>query len=354
MAQNQAKYLAKEGHSVQVLTSSVGSKERRRDKDGYSIHRVLATNLLESQFSIPFPLFSPSIIFKAMSLVRESDVVHVNDAFYISSFVAAFWAWVYRKPLIVTQHVAMIPHPKKMVEYIQTVVYKTSGRFIFHTGKKIILYNSRVRAFLTGSGVRGDKLVWIQNGTDLSLFSPVQPNSKKVIRDKYNLPQKRVIALFVGRFVAKKGFSKLLESVSDGYTIAMVGGDTPTGYSNSQELLFLGSFEQKELADIYKACDIFILPSEAEGFPLSIQEAMASGLPVITTNDPGYDVNDFDKALFVLITPTIDEIKKYLDKLSRDPQLRERMGKYSAEYARSRFSWTYNAEMVTNIYQEVL
>ena len=47
----------------------------------------------------------------------------------------------------------------------------------------------------------------------------------------------------------------------------------------------MGQLPQAELAELYRAADVFVLPSEGEGFPLAVQEALASGLPVITSDN---------------------------------------------------------------------
>ena len=355
VAENQAKYISKKGHSVQVLTSSIDFKRPRKQYiEGYTINRVRALNFLETKFGVPFPLFSPTLVFKSFNLVKQSDVVHVHDAFYMSSFVAAFWAKLFKKPLFITQHVAMVPHPKPLVMKMQQIVYRTTGTFVLSNSKKVIVFNERVKNFLINSGVSKSKILSINNGVDFELFHPSTTKQKVVLRQKYNLPTEKTLALFVGRFVPKKGFRKLLHALSKDYVIVFVGGDRPSFIKHDEQALFLGTLSQQETAEIYQACDVFVLPSEGEGFPLSIQEAMASGLPVITTDDLGYRAYNFNRELFYLISPTVKEIKDHLAKITKDSRLRDAMGKYSYSYAKQYFNWDEAIEKISHTYQEAL
>jgi D-inositol-3-phosphate glycosyltransferase len=354
VAEQQAKHLVKSGHEVQVITSNASSKAGVSEQDGYTIHRIKASNIIERRMGAPFPIFSPSLAYHTFKLAKEADVIHIHDSFYISSFVATFWAKLFKKPSFVTQHVEIIPHPKLLVMKMQHIVYKTTGAFVLRNSKKVIIFNERVKDFLIDSGVSESKIFNINNGVDFKLFHPPKIKQKGALRQKYNLPAEKILALFVGRFVPKKGFRKLLQAVSEDYVIVFAGGKRPVSVKADKRAIFLGSLSQKETAEIYQACDVFVLPSEGEGFPLSIQEAMASGLPVITTDDPGYRSYNFDRELFYLISPTVKEIKHHLTKLAKDAHLRDAMGKYSYSYAKKYFNWKETVEKISHIYHGAL
>lgn len=354
VAQNQAKELARHGESVSVLTSAVGDKPgRQHHKDGYEIYRLSAWNFSE-KFGAPFPIFSPKLLWACYKLIKNSDIVHIHDVFYISSWAAAFWAVILRRPLILTQHVALIPHPSKLVRFVQVAVYATMGRFILASSYKIIIFNGRVKDFLTNRRVSEQKLAVITNGTNLELFHPASLATRKALRKKYKLPSNKVLALFVGRFVPKKGFDKLIKSAGDDYTIVLAGGSTPAQHKSDKRLMFAGSLTQEELADMYRACDIFVLPSEGEGLPLSMQEAMASGLPIIAGDDVGYDLYEFDCNLLKFINPSVEEIKSSLRKVTHNSELRKAMSNYSAGYAKKNFKWGEHASKLHTLYTEAL
>jgi D-inositol-3-phosphate glycosyltransferase len=354
VAEQQAKHLALNGDDVTVLTSDCDDKAGVTKQDGYIVYKLRVLNFMESRMSAPFPIFSPALFWCAYRLVKDADVVHVHDAFYMTSIAVAIMAKIERKPLFMTQHIEVIPHPNKLIMAVQHLVYATSGIFIFHSCQKVVTYNRRVSEFLLAKGISKKKIIEITNGVNFELFYPVKMTNKRALRLRYGLPEERMLALFVGRFVPKKGFDKLVQSTNKNYTLVFVGGEKPSNLMNNMNKIFLGTFSQEETADIYRACDVFVLPSEGEGFPLSIQEAMACGLPIITTDDVGYTSYEFNRSLFYLIKPTIKEIKKHLIAISRDTNLQKRMKSYSLTYARANFNWEKTISILSEIYQESL
>ncbi len=348
VAKNQAELLASVGYDVTVVTSKVSANEQEYSKKNLLITRVNSWNLFE-RMGVPFPIFSPRLLFVLLKHIKNTDVVHIHDAFYISSIVATYCAWHYKKPLVLTQHVEMVNHPSSFVMLVQRIVYATTGALIFHLSSKIITLNDRVERFLTSRGVDGAKLVELSNGTDLSLFHPINPDKKIELRKKYGLSPDKKIVLFVGRFVPKKGFDKLLAAQSEEYQIVFVGGGVP-GESNDK-VVFRGKLSQAQVAEMYQAADIFALPSDGEGFPLSVQEAMASGLPIITTNDEAYGRYNFDKRYITLLDNSASEtLRETISEIIRDDVRRQEMAQYSKQYAEDNFSWDTFLSKLTNLY----
>lgn len=353
VAKQQAAKLAAAGHEVTVVTSAVDAPRGIEQKDNYTIRRLGVWNWFERTMGVPFPVFGPSLFIQGYRLVKTADIVHLHDVFYETSWVLAFWAWILRRPVVVTQHVDMIPHPSSLVRFVQKAVYRTAGRFVFSIAKRVAVLNSNVRAFLLKLGVSEQKLVFMPNGVDFTIFHPDRTVNRDEVRRRYALPLDQPIALFVGRFVPKKGFDKLMRATSETYHIALAGGGAPHGMSSDTSKTFLGARSPKELAELYNSVDMFVLPSEGEGFPLTVQEAMASQLPVVISHNPGYDIYELDSTLFEQITPTIPHIRDSLTKLATDSSLRARMAEYSHRYAREHFSWDTNIRQLQAIYEEV-
>jgi glycosyltransferase involved in cell wall biosynthesis len=95
--------------------------------------------------------------------------------------------------------------------------------------------------------------------------------------------------LFGGRAVAKKGPDVAVEAarIGDGaFVLAVVGAiAVPDGAPNVERL---GLLPRDRMAAALRCADALLMPSRGEGLPLTIQEALASGLPVVATDDPGY------------------------------------------------------------------
>lgn len=353
VAKNHAERLAKLGHSVTVVTSDTAPDEKNDYINNVNVIRIKANNISES-WGAPFPIFSLKLIPSLLQSIKTTDIVHIHDAFYMSSFWAAVIAWWYRKPIVLTQHVSMIAHPSKIIVLIQKVVYATTGAIIFRLSDRIITFNNRIEDFLIGKKVAPLKMVTLYNGVDTDVFYPVTTEDKGKIKKEFGVSLDKKIVLFVGRFVPKKGFDKVLALRSKNYQIVCAGGEAPKE-DFGDDIVFLGQLNQQKMVQAYQMADIFILPSESEGFPLSVQEAMASGIPVITTDDPGYARYNFDKKYLSLIDSTNQQLIQHtVDTLSNDSELLKKMSAYSKEYAFEHFDWKQTISKLDAIYTSLL
>jgi glycosyltransferase involved in cell wall biosynthesis len=93
-----------------------------------------------------------------------------------------------------------------------------------------------------------------------------------------------------------------------------------------------------ELREIYRQADVFVFPTLVEGMGIVVLEAMASGLPVITTpNGPGDIVRDGVDG-FLVPPRDVDAIVERLERLRADPQLRQEMAR-NARIRAQEFTW---------------
>lgn len=124
------------------------------------------------------------------------------------------------------------------------------------------------------------------------LLKTVSAEEKKRLREKLKINEEKVI-LTVGRFINIKGFDILLKSVrniSKDIGVYLVGGVPTEEYLLLQKDLrlknihFVDFKSKNELKEYYKAADLFVLPTRGDVWGLVINEAMACGLPIVTTN----------------------------------------------------------------------
>jgi glycosyltransferase involved in cell wall biosynthesis len=329
------------------------AQRREQPGPGIEIIRIACWHLFERLFFIPFPLFSPRLISTAWRQIRRADVVHIHDVFYVSSWVAAVLAVMARKPIVLTQHVAMVQHSSRLVMGLQRLVYATAGRWIFAKAQSIVVYNRNVADFLRAHRVPDDRVQWIANGVDTRLFRRAQPEERRGIRIRLGLPQDRALVLFVGRLVEKKGFRILLDAKDVGFDLVFAGPGTIPADGRREGVHWLGPLDQAQLAELYRACDLFAFPAVGEVFTLVMQEAMASGLPVLTTDDPVY-VDSMVSDCVVLCRREAGAFRTAINGLLATPDRLRELGSRSRERALRHFDWHANFASMMNTYSAVL
>lgn len=349
VAITQAEGLAKLGHEVVLISSNIPATKKRFKKNGVLHIKLDSTNFLD-KFQIPVPLFL--LNGEVLSRIKYADVVHAHDMLYPSSLQAALAAKIFRKPFVLTQHAGFISYPSQVINFLQLLTNRTLGRFVLDLSDEIIVVNEEVKNWLR---TNGKSVVTLMNGVNTHFFYPASEKRKRQIRKKYGLPVNKKIVLYVGRLVEKKGFHRLYDARSNDYLTVMVGGGkVPESMAvDVGKVLFLGTLPQKKLSEIYQASDVFILPSDCEGFPLSIQEAMASGLPIITSNHPGFD-RYLDRRFVKFINPTSDEIRDAILQVLNDKKTRDAMIDYSLRTTEAKESWEKNVTGLLEIYHRTI
>lgn len=127
----------------------------------------------------------------------------------------------------------------------------------------------------------------INNGINLKIFSPLQSDFHK----KYNIEGKKIVLGVAFGWSEKKGldvFVKLSQSLDDSYTIVLVGTNEEIDSVLPPNIISIHkTHNQKELAEIYTAADVFVNPTREENYPTVNMESLACGTPVLTFNTGG-------------------------------------------------------------------
>ncbi|MBP1587908.1 MAG: glycosyltransferase family 4 protein, partial [Clostridia bacterium] len=157
---------------------------------------------------------------------------------------------------------------------------------------------------------------------------PPSPAEKQILRARFGLPSDRRIAVACGRFIESKGFAELInasQSVPD--LLIVICGDEPPavyvdliGRNTVKNVRLLGFQSKNTLKDLFSACDFFVLPTRTDVWGLVVNEAMAEGLPVITTDMCGAGlalVRDNENGLLI----PISDSEKLADALRSFAQL---------------------------------
>lgn len=348
--------LARRGHEVTHLASAAlrTGEEGAATEEGYRVVRVPAANVLERRLGVPYPLFAPRLSGVLRAEVARADVVHAHGFLYQSSATALQMARrAAGRPLrVLTEHVGHVPYTNRVLDGVERVAIATIGRATARGAEAIATYNERVAAEL-GALAPDALFARVVNGVDAERFRPAADGERERLRGELGWDA-RPRVLLVGRGVAKKGLRVAVDALAAtgrAFELVLVGPDL-SGAAPGVETL--GTLRPERLAEIYRAADAFLLPSVGEGFPLSAQEAMASGLPVVLGDDPAYASAVAGAGAGArLVPPAPDAVAAELTELLADPGARAEAGATAARHARSEFSWPAAADLHEQLYAEV-
>jgi UDP-glucose:(heptosyl)LPS alpha-1,3-glucosyltransferase len=139
-----------------------------------------------------------------------------------------------------------------------------------------------------------EKLHLVYNGIDTNRFNPAVKQHRQAIRSALSIPENKRCGVFVGSGFARKGIEMLLKAMTTTDLHLIIVGydkDAPQYIKQSQQLNihdrihFVGA--QQDVTPYLGAADFFVLPTLYDPFPNAIIEALACGLPVITTKQCG-------------------------------------------------------------------
>lgn len=196
------------------------------------------------------------------------------------------------------------------------------------------------------------------------LYNPCPPLSARRIKE--TTPSETVRLLFTGRLGKRKGSYDLVSACHKlgalNYTLDLYGdGDLAQtrrlieSYGLESRIRVFPWMDYEKLQPLYSQYDIFVLPSYCEGMPMSLLEAMANGLPVVTTDIKGIRecIKDGNNG-FLFIPGDIDALSERISALILDQGLRERMGTCAWETAKATFSPDLIADRLLSLYQRLL
>lgn len=205
---------------------------------------------------------------------------HVNTAHFVHA------AWLRSPVRRLTQGRGI----RSLYQWAYTCANTTWERSAFAQAEIVVGVSEQVRGELLAVGVPPEKVRVISNGVDLDEFRP-----GAVDRASIGLPPAGPLALFVGALrTGRKNLDTLLHALArlPELQLAVVGDVEGSPYPQlarelglAQRVTFLGF--RRDVATLMRAVDVLVCPSRYEPFSLVVLEAMAAGLPVVTTRTVG-------------------------------------------------------------------
>jgi phosphatidylinositol alpha 1,6-mannosyltransferase len=337
-------FFQKNGHDAIVIApeSNGGPSEYA----GFEIIRVPAINV---KGLIPIAL--PQQNAKASLVNFNPDIIHLASPALLGNYVARFA----RKLEIPTLSVYQTDLAGFANHYGFQLANATLNKFVgrVHSNSdRTLAPSSSACTYLNELGVPGVEL-W-RRGVDSERFSP--ENRDEVLRKSLlgDRPDRTLIG-YIGRLAHEKRLEDLISLDEQDDVQLVIVGDGPIRERLERKLpnaIFTGFQNGQDLARMYASLDIFIHTGQHETFCQSIQEALASGVPVIAPNSGGpIDLVEDGKTGYLINTGNPKEIKRVVKLIQQSDAIEIR--KVTRESVVNRTWQSINQELI-NHYQELI
>lgn len=238
----------------------------------------------------------------------------------------------------------------------QNIVSKSIEKDIIKKSEIVTTVSDSVKGDLQEYGVTKNEIVVTPNGVNTAEFSPSSGTT-----DGNQL-------LYTGRLAPEKGLPDLFEAV---HTVTKSGYDLRliiTGKGEYEDVLreeakrlnienqvdFAGFVSREKLIDLYEMADIYVFPTYYEGLPTSILEAMAAGLPIVSTTAHGVtDLLDHEETGLLSSPGESDQFASNIRRLMDDSQLRQQLGSAARNEAVTTYDWEIVSQKMKSVYEEV-
>jgi phosphatidylinositol alpha-mannosyltransferase len=347
--------LRERGHLVKILTGSYGEDDKNYNGDVIRVGKVILTspklrifNLTQLTLS-----FSPTLHLQVRNLLRKHSfhIVHTHGPLAVNlPHLALHYS---RSVNVATFHTAFIGFNFHKIGRI--FFYKSSKKIYLAIGVSEVALRPLIEVYSMPYRI-------IPNGIDLKRFNP----GVKPIEELVRLKGMRI--LFLGRMEPRKGLPLLIEAlkhlkkeIPDLWLIVGGTGPLENEYKRlaqrilGERAIFLGYIPREKVPSLYRSVHLYTSPAVGgETFGIVLLEAMASGIPVVASNIPGYRTILRDGVNGLLAE--VDDPMAYAKILKMaliNSELRERLIEEGLETARDH-SWERIAEEVEDAYFEAM
>jgi glycosyltransferase involved in cell wall biosynthesis len=375
-----AKHLPSD-YDVHVISLSRGKKEERREgppeiTDRITLHTLgnaKDTFMYNSQFQVN--LWRN---FRSLQAKHNFDVLHANHAQMPDIFLKLLGQEV---PSITTVHTTIISQRagtkranlglrhierSEKMTYLLFPALSMTERVYLKRCRNIIFVSEYIRGLFEATFGSPECSRVIHNGVDTSMF---KPRDREECLERFpELDGLEDILLFSGRMIALKGldtaiaaFSRIVRDTNAHLVLAGVGNFEPWRRMLQENgvpeprYVFLSQVPYRKMPYLYPLASAFVLPSYSESFPMTVLEAMASGLPVIASRVGGIPEMIRDKQDGCLFEPGNPlALADGVIKLLSDRALADRIGKSARNRTLDEFSAARMAAMTSEAYKEVV
>lgn len=330
-----ASRMAKQGHSVTCYNRKghhiAGSEF---DTTGNSISGVTIKEVITIDKK-GLAALTASFFAALSASFSKCDVVH----FHAEGPCSMLWLpKLFGKRCVATIH--GLDHQRAKWGKFASFYIKFGEKCAVKLADEIIVLSKNVQKYFMD--VYGRKTVYISNG-----ISKPQQVSADLINEEYKLHKDSYI-LFLGRLVPEKGITYLIEAFKKVHTnkkLVIAGGSSDTVEYEKQlqsmaddRIIFTGFVQGKMLEELYSNAYVYVLPSDLEGMPISLLEAMSYGNCVVTSDIPectevvGEYGLSFKKG-------NADDLAEKLQYVCDNPEVVEEYKQKASDYICKKYNW---------------
>ncbi len=224
-------------------------------------------------------------------------------------------------------------------------------------------------AILQGMHVPEQKIALVTNGVDPFFCEPPSDAEIAAVCKRFSLPtvknESTPVCFFLGNHTNNKGLSVLVEAFAqtDRPYLLIVGGKQRPAIPYAtytarcrpgQRMIFTDSLSNAEARALFNYADLFVFPSLADTLPLVVLEAMASGLPVLSTTVGGIPFQ-VDTTCGCLVPPGDPvALRVAFETMTANPALLHKMGEAAIRRVREKFDWRQSANVAFRNYQAMI
>ena len=307
---------------------------------------------------------------KKVPTIEKKGLAAVSSSFFAAIFAAlghynvvhihaegpAFFCWIpklFRKKVIVTVHGLDWSREKWKSGFGSKFIRQGERNAVKYADEIIVLSEGVQKYFMD---TYGRKTRFIPNGVN----SP-EIKSTELIHEKYGLTKDSYI-LFLGRLVPEKGIRYLIEAFKQVKTdkkLVIAGGSSDTDEfakelkemaKGDDRILFTGFVQGQALEELYNNAYVYTLPSDMEGMPLSLLEAMSYGNCCLVSDIAECAEVVEDKAL-IFEKSNVDDLREKLQKACDEVDMVEGMKRQASDFICSNYNWDEGVERTLDLYR---
>jgi len=312
-SQNYIRKLAEGGHEIHIFAIKWDAPGPLKN---INFHKVPAITFNSFLRDLIFALSTYRILkHEDFNIIQSHDKTFCQDIYRAGDGCHIEWLRARWRRIGILGKLSIILNPYHwLILTMERIIFKS------HRFKKIIAISELVkRDIVENYNVDERDVEVIYNGVDLERFNPENKRLySEEIRERFSIGKDEFVVLFVGSGFERKGVKYLLKAVdliSEPITVLVVGKGSEKKmkkFIKKQRAIFCGP--QREIHKYYAASDIFVFPAIYEPFGNVHLEALASGLPIITTRLSGAsEIIQDGMQGFVIDKP--EDIKRIAEKI---------------------------------------